>query len=174
MAAARKRSLSSRTGSSMSWSRTKPSFRGASKARKPGIQSDATRRASGFRLSLRSAGMTVKLLLAFGLAGLTAGCFTPLYGTATTGAATADVRDRLSAIEVPQIDPANAPNGSPLARVGVEMRNDLIFDLTGGGPAPAATHRLDIRLTSTTTQVVVDVYTARPEVENYGINAVYT
>jgi len=116
----------------------------------------------------------IRIAAALALAGLTAGCFTPLYGTATTGAATADVRDRLSAIEVPQLDPANAPNGSPLARVGVEMRNDLIFDLTGGGPAPAATHRLDIRLTSTTTQVVVDVYTARPEVENYGINAVYT
>ncbi|MGH7061733.1 MAG: LPS assembly lipoprotein LptE [Stellaceae bacterium] len=103
-----------------------------------------------------------------------AGCFTPLYGTATTGAATANVSAQLSAVEVAQLDPANVPNGDRLARVGVAMRNDLIFDLTGGGAAPAATHRLDIRLTSTTAQVVVDVYTARPEVENYGINAIYT
>jgi LPS-assembly lipoprotein len=116
----------------------------------------------------------IRIVAALALAGFTAGCFTPLYGTATTGAATADVRDRLSAVEVAQLDPANVPNGDRLARVGVAMRNDLIFDLTGGGPAPSATHRLDIRLTSTTTQVVVDVYTARPEVENYGINAVYT
>ncbi|HTQ84153.1 MAG TPA: hypothetical protein VMI47_12890, partial [Pseudolabrys sp.] len=44
----------------------------------------------------------------------------------------------------------------------------------GGGPAAAPTHRLDIRLTSTALQVVVDINTARPDVENYGINATYT
>ena len=54
------------------------------------------------------------------------------------------------------------------------MRNDLIFDLTGGGAAAAPTHRLDIRLTSTQQQVIVDINTARPDIQNYGIDATYT
>jgi LPS-assembly lipoprotein len=103
-----------------------------------------------------------------------AGCFTPLYGTATTGAATPDIVGKLSAVQVAPLDSASAPNGSRLARVGVSMRNDLIFDLTGGAATPAPTHRLDIRLTATTTQVIVDVNTARPDIEDYGINATYT
>ena len=72
------------------------------------------------------------------------------------------------------IDPANAPNGTRLARVGVEVRNELMYDLTGGGPPAAPTHRLNIRLTATNLQVIVDINTARPDVENYGLNATYT
>jgi LPS-assembly lipoprotein len=117
--------------------------------------------------------MTARIIVALALAGFSASCFTPLYGSATVGNS-GDVGGKLSAVEVAPIDPANAPNGSRIARVGVEMRNDLMFDLTGGGPAGSATHRLDIRLTATTTQVIVDVNTARPDVENYGINATYT
>jgi LPS-assembly lipoprotein len=115
-----------------------------------------------------------RLAAVLALAGLTGGCFTPLYGAATPGAAFTDIVGKLSAVDVAPIDPANAPNGSRLARVGVNVRNDLIFDLTGGGPAAAPTHRLDIRLTATTTQVIVDVNTARPDIEDYGINATYT
>jgi len=114
-----------------------------------------------------------RLLIIIGLAGSCAGCFTPLYGS-NSPLGSADVGGRLSAVEVAPIDPANAPNGSRLARVGVGVRNELMYELTGGGPAAAPTHRLVIRLTSTTTEVVVDVNTARPDVENYGINAVFT
>jgi len=114
------------------------------------------------------------LLIVVGLAGLTAGCFTPLYGTSTAVVGGSDVANKLSAVEVAPIDPANAPNGSRIARVGVGVRNELMFDLTGGRAAAPPTHRLDIRLTSTTLQVIVDVNTARPDVENYGINATYT
>ena len=49
-----------------------------------------------------------------------------------------------------------------------------MFDLTGGGGAAAPTHRLDIQLTATNQQVIVDITTARPDVQNYGINATYT
>ena len=55
------------------------------------------------------------------------------------------------------------------------MRNELIFDLTGGGAgaAPPA-YRLDVSSPPTSTQVIVDVNTARPDIQNYGINATYT
>ena len=111
-----------------------------------------------------------RLLAVIGLAGLTAGCFQPMYGdnkvTNTPG-----LGDKLSAVEVAPID---APNGTRLARVGVEVRDKLIFDLTGGGPAATTGYRLDIKLTSNQVQVIVDINTARPDIQNYGIDATYT
>lgn len=114
-----------------------------------------------------------RLLIVLGLAGMTGGCFTPMYGSASVGP-DGGLRQKLAAIDVAPIPNSNAPNGSNLARVGVNVRNELMFDLTGGGPTATATHRLNISLTATTSEVVVDVNTNRPDVENYGINAVYT
>ena len=48
------------------------------------------------------------------------------------GGGNSSVADRLGSVEVKQVD---APNGTRLSRVGVEMRDQLLFDLTGGGPA---------------------------------------
>ena len=112
----------------------------------------------------------ISILAALALAGLTAGCFQPLYGTqASVGAA--GISDRLSSVEVAPID---APNGTRLSRVGVELRNSLMYDLTGGGAAAATNYKLDIRLTSNQLQVIVDLNTARPDIQNYGIDASYT
>lgn len=112
----------------------------------------------------------VRLLLALSLAGLTAGCFQPLYGDrSVTG--NAAVGDKMSAVDVGEID---APNGSRVARIGVEVRNQLIYDLTGGGAAQSSAYQLKIKLSATQTQVIVDINSARPEIQNYGIDAVYT
>jgi LPS-assembly lipoprotein len=54
------------------------------------------------------------------------------------------------------------------------VRNELIYDLTGGNGGISPTHRLDVRLTATQLQVIVDINTARPDVNNYGIDATYT
>jgi len=114
-----------------------------------------------------------RLLIVLGLAGLTGGCFAPLYGSAGIGPS-GGLQQKLASIDVAPIPTANVPNGTRLARVGVGIRNDLMFDLTGGGPTASPTHRLDIQLSAITTEVVVDVNTNRPDVENYGINATYT
>ena len=107
-------------------------------------------------------------ILAF--AGLTAGCFQPLYGDKTVDGGPAVV-DRLSSVDVSPID---APKGTRLSRVGVELRNNLLFDLTGGGSTASSSYKLDIKLASTQTQVIVDINTARPDIQNYGIDATYT
>jgi LPS-assembly lipoprotein len=112
------------------------------------------------------------LLSALTLAGLNAGCFTPLYGSA--GAPTAALGNKLAGVEVVPINPANAPNGSRLARVGVDVRNELMFDLNGGGAGATPTYRLAISLSATQLEVLVDINTGRPDFENYGINASYT
>jgi LPS-assembly lipoprotein len=83
----------------------------------------------------------VRAVAVLALAGLTAGCFQPLYGQQSVGGPA--LGQALRGVEVSQIA---APNGTPEARLAVEVRNNLLFDIT----------------------------TARPDVENYGINASYT
>jgi LPS-assembly lipoprotein len=103
------------------------------------------------------------------LAGLTAGCFQPLYGT--QNAAAPGVVDKLSSVEVTPVD---APNGTRLSRVGFEVRNNLIYGLTGGSGAAATNYKLVVRLSSLQTQVIVDIASARPDIQNYGIDATFT
>jgi LPS-assembly lipoprotein len=115
------------------------------------------------RLTARIAGV----LLCAGLAG---GCFQPLYGQRIAGGGPS-VAAQLSAVEV---QPIEAANGTPEARLGVEVRNALIYDLTGGSGGSSPTHQLKIQLSPSRQQVIVDITTARPDVENYGIDATYT
>jgi LPS-assembly lipoprotein len=109
-----------------------------------------------------------RLCAALALAGLTAGCFQPLYGTQNGGPG---VVDKMSSVEVA---PVNAPNGTRLSRVGHEVRENMIFGLTGGAGSPATNYKLVIRLSSQQTSVIVDIATARPDIQNYGIDASYT
>ena len=103
------------------------------------------------------------------LAGLTTGCFQPLYGDHSIGGPA--LGPKLAGVQVSEI---KAANGSRIARVGVEVRDQLIFGLTGGATAPTPNYRLDVSLTATQLQVIVDVNSARPEIQNYGIDATYT
>src|SRR5258706_13853569 len=88
-----------------------------------------------------------KLMRAIGalaLAALAAGCFQPLYGEQSPAGGPL-LRDQLSAVDVQQIQ---APKGTDEARTAAEIRNALLFALTGSGyPAPPH-HRLKIASTS--------------------------
>src|SRR6188472_3889171 len=81
------------------------------------------------------------------LAGVSAGCsFQPLYGQhAAVPGGNPSVAAALSSV---QVDPLKTPRGTRLDRVGVEVRNGLIFNLTGGSGQAAPTHRLIIDLSS--------------------------
>src|SRR5262245_47736054 len=96
-----------------------------------------------------SSDRTARLLCALTLAAFTAGCggggFQPMYGSANVGGVSTDLKTKLSEVDVQSID---TPQGTRLARVGGEVRNDLIYNLTGGGPAGSPTHKLIIRLSS--------------------------
>jgi LPS-assembly lipoprotein len=104
------------------------------------------------------------------LGGLLAGCFQPLYGEHSFSNAPA-IAPALAAVDVAQIA---APNGTPEARVAVETRNQLLFNLTGGAAAPAPTHRLIMRMASTRLSVIVDINSGRPDAEDYGLNVGFT
>ncbi len=112
----------------------------------------------------------VRFTFALAAAATVAGCFQPLYGDRSLSGGEG-IRGRLSAVD---IMPISAPNGTPEARIAVELRNALLFELTGGSGAAGTTHQLRIQMSSTRQQVIVDITTARPDVEQYGINATYT
>src|SRR5271154_237540 len=81
-------------------------------------------------------GRVGRLAVVLAAAGLTAGCFQPLYGTQPS-AATDSVRDKLAQIDVPVIP---AAKGQPGARIAVALRNSLQYGLKGAAGANAATH----------------------------------
>jgi LPS-assembly lipoprotein len=111
-----------------------------------------------------------RLALVLAVAGLAAGCFQPMYGEKSLSHGPG-LRDTLAAVDVAQI---NAPSGTSEARLAVELRNALLFEFTGGAATTSPTHRLVIRLASQRQQVIVDLTSARPDVENYGLDASYT
>jgi LPS-assembly lipoprotein len=113
----------------------------------------------------------IRLLPVFAIAGLTAGCFQPLYGEHSINGGSESVAQAMRAVDVPEI---KTPRGTRIDRVGFEGRNDLIYGLTGGHGTVSPTHRLAIDLKSTQQQIIVDASTGRADVSNYGIDANYT
>src|SRR5262245_48118739 len=111
-----------------------------------------------------------RLAAAIVTAGLVAACFQPMYGERSVVGGSA-VRDSLAAVDIAQID---APKGSPLSRIAVETRNELVFDLTGGSGSAPPTHKLVIRLAPSTAILIVDPTSQRNEYENFGLNASFT
>jgi LPS-assembly lipoprotein len=111
-----------------------------------------------------------RLAATLAVAACAGGCFQPLYGDRSANGGPG-LRSALSAVDVKQIE---ARKGTDESRIAVEIRNALLFDLTGGGPAPPPTYRLTVRISSTVADIIVDTGTTRPAIEDYGINASYT
>ena len=109
-----------------------------------------------------------RLVFALAIAGLCAGCFQPLYGTQASYDGRGGVGTAMRNVEVAEI---MTPQGTRLSRVGVEVRNELMSQINPNG---SGTHRLEIGLGSSQLQVIVDINTARPDIQNYGIDATFT
>ncbi|HEY4204373.1 MAG TPA: LPS assembly lipoprotein LptE [Xanthobacteraceae bacterium] len=101
------------------------------------------------------------------LAGLLAGCFRPMYAERSADGGSA-LREKLLGVEVPPLD---IPNGSRMARIGVEVRNALAFKMYGNATGMPPTHRLILRLTSSNATVMTDSVSQLPSVESYTLNA---
>lgn len=113
----------------------------------------------------------VRLAAVFAAAGLLAGCFQPVYGERSAFGSNASILPAMRSVDVATV--ATTGLNDRLPRVGGEVRNDLIFALTGGGGGLPATHRLIIRMTSSQQQIIVDIDSGRPDTQNYGIDASY-
>src|SRR5437899_1835635 len=99
---------------------------------RPPKRSSSYRRGSSMwsRDNRAGLGLIIRLAAVIGTAALTAACFQPLYGdnTPAAGPPGSSLRLAMAAVDVDQID---APKGSADARVAVELRNDVLFELTG-------------------------------------------
>ena len=94
-------------------------------------------------LSRRSLVRGLSLLLAAAPAlGACSGGFQPLYGTTPSGAG---LQERLA-----QLDVATIPG-----RVGQRIRNELIFQSSGGGELAPPTHRLEVSITESVLSTLV-------------------
>lgn len=101
------------------------------------------------------------------LGALTAGCFQPMYAQSTTTGGEG-LRDKLSAVDIREIKVLPKD-----ARLGVEVRNGLLFNFTGGSSPAAPTHELLVSMSSSRAATIVDPVTSRADVENYGIDVSY-
>ena len=112
--------------------------------------------------------IAARLLAVAALAGLTAGCFQPMYAERADG--TPGLREKLMGVELPPVD---KPNASREARIGVEIRNALAFKLYGTATGLPPTHKLVLRFSTSRSSLILDPNTALPSSENYGIDAQY-
>ena len=108
--------------------------------------------------------------LAIAAAVLLSACFQPEFAQVPLSGGPS-LRASLAGIDVRQIP---APRGSPDERVAVELRNALLFDLTGGSGNTSPTHRLNIRMTTSKSALIVDITTGRTVAEVTGIDVTYT
>ena len=114
-------------------------------------------------------GRFAKLVLIFLAAASTGGCFQPLYGQYSVGGSS-NVAQSLGAVDVLQID---APDGDE-QRLAVEVRNDLLFGLQGGGGAESPTHSLKVKLVALRPySTSVDIQTGRSTTNIYNLTATY-
>ncbi len=110
--------------------------------------------------------IAVRLIAVAGLAGLTAGCFQPMYAEHADGSPA--LRDKLLTVDLPPVD---KPNASREARIGVEIRNALAFKLYGNATGVAPLYKLVLRFSTGRSSLIVDPNTGLPSSENYGIDA---
>lgn len=98
------------------------------------------------------------------LSAAVAGCFQPMYGQSTLFGAGAKLRDELRQVEILEIQ----------GRLGQEIRNDLIFELTGGQGNPVgAPYKLAMTVTSTSQTPLVDVTSGRATSETVVLDVTY-
>jgi len=112
----------------------------------------------------------VRLVAPFAALGLLSGCFQPIYGSHSIGGGP-NIRAAMASVDVAQIP---AASGAPEGRIAVDIRNRLLFDLNGGSSPTVPAYRLAIQISSTRITVITDLTSARPELENFGLTAVYT
>jgi LPS-assembly lipoprotein len=117
---------------------------------------------------LRPLAWPARLAVVLAAAGVTAGCWQPLYGARPAGGE--GVQDKFAAVDIP---PITASKGTPAERVAVGMRNALQFDLhNGGGPMPPA-YALKVYVATTQYTAYLDPTTGRPDTQTQYITASY-
>ncbi len=104
-------------------------------------------------LRMRPAALLGRLMLVCALSGALAGCFQPLYAENSTTGGPA-LMDKMRDVEIVQIQ----------GRLGNDLRNDLIFALTGGeGNPKGAPLQMIITVDSSTSTALINSASGLPE-----------
>jgi LPS-assembly lipoprotein len=123
-----------------------------------------------WRNSRVALGHASRLSVVFGLAGLCAACFQPLYATKSlTGEKS--IGEALAQVQIERVP---APNGTPDSRIANEIQNQLDSELNGGGGMHSPTHKLAVRFTASRSSIITDVTTGRVESEISGLDSTFT
>jgi LPS-assembly lipoprotein len=109
----------------------------------------------------------IRIAAVIALGALNAACFQPLYASRTVSGGT-PLGTALAQVQIERID---AANGTPEARLAVELQNLLDFELTGGGGLISPTHRIKVRMVAQRQSIITDVTTGRVLSEITGIDA---
>jgi LPS-assembly lipoprotein len=110
-----------------------------------------------------------RLAVVLAAAGLTAGCWQPLYGTSPTPGGEG-VQDKFASVEVPEIKVAK---GTPEQRIAVNMQNALQFNLHNGGHAFAPTYQLIVTVVGSQFTAYLDPVSGRPDTQIQSVTANY-
>ena len=113
----------------------------------------------------------VRIAAVIALGALNAACFQPLYASRTVSGGGSPLGTAMAQVQIERID---APNGTPEARLAVEIQNQLDFELTGGGGLISPTHRIKVRMVTQRQSIITDVTTGRVLSEITGIDASFT
>ena len=111
----------------------------------------------------------LRIATVIALGALNAACFQPLYASRSVSGTPLG-----TALAQVQIERIPAANGTPEARIAVELQNQVDFELNGGGGLISPTHRLLIRITTNRNSIITDVTTGRVMAEITGIDALFT
>src|ERR1700712_5085706 len=112
-----------------------------------------------------------RLAVALTLALSVAGCFRPLYGDQSS-IGDSNVVDKMRSIEVDTVKTGGVSKRLP--RIGGEVRNELIYQLTGGGAANTIEYRLTISMSASNLGVIADIASGRADAQVVGIDASYS
>jgi LPS-assembly lipoprotein len=118
----------------------------------------------------RALHLTLRLAVIGAVAATVAGCFHPMYGDVSL-TSSPSVAANMAAVDVNQIA---APNGTALSRIAVDVRDRLLFGLTGGHATAQPVYRLNIEISGSSESMIVDINSGRPDTVDYGLNANYT
>ncbi len=103
------------------------------------------------------------------LGALNAACFQPLYASRSVSGT--PLGTQMAQVQIERID---AANGTPEARIAVEIQNALDFEMNGGGGLISPTHRLKVRMNVGRSSIITDQTSGRVLAEITGIDASFT
>jgi len=99
------------------------------------------------------------------LAGLLSGCFQPMYADhSLVGGTGPNLREAMRDVEIAKIE----------GRVGQTVRDEIIFELSGGQGNPAAApYRLNLQVATNSYNSIIDPQSGLPQTETVSFDVTY-